>query len=248
MTNFYVYAYLRNKDSKTAKAGTPYYIGKGRDDRIDQPHKKVPVPADTRNRVKLETNLSEIGAFAIERRMITWYGRKDLGTGILLNRTAGGDGAAGGIPWNKGIPMSDETRIKVGTKSKGRFTGYTQSADHIQKRMDSKIKNGYTHSAETRNKISEANKKPNPKLVETLKLTGGNKGEKNPRYGATTSDENKALYRKKFGKPFMIDNVVYDSIKDCANKTGIPTGTIAGRLRAGKYQYVTLERLCRDTD
>lgn len=25
----YVYAYLRNKDSKTAETGTPYYIGKG---------------------------------------------------------------------------------------------------------------------------------------------------------------------------------------------------------------------------
>lgn len=29
MLKFYVYAYLRNKDSSTAKAGTPYYIGKG---------------------------------------------------------------------------------------------------------------------------------------------------------------------------------------------------------------------------
>jgi len=26
---FYVYAYVRSKDSTTAKAGTPYYIGKG---------------------------------------------------------------------------------------------------------------------------------------------------------------------------------------------------------------------------
>lgn len=25
---YYVYAYVRSKDSKTAKAGTPYYIGK----------------------------------------------------------------------------------------------------------------------------------------------------------------------------------------------------------------------------
>jgi hypothetical protein len=29
MDKFYVYDYIRSKDSKTAKAGTPYFIGKG---------------------------------------------------------------------------------------------------------------------------------------------------------------------------------------------------------------------------
>ena len=27
--SYYIYAYIRNKNSKTATAGTPYYIGKG---------------------------------------------------------------------------------------------------------------------------------------------------------------------------------------------------------------------------
>jgi hypothetical protein len=89
-TIYYIYAYLRSKDSTTAKAGTPYYIGKGKARRAWAPHGKVPVP-DTSNIVFMETGLTEIGAFALERRYIEWYGRKSEG-GILLNTLDGGQG------------------------------------------------------------------------------------------------------------------------------------------------------------
>ena len=82
---YYVYAYIRSSN------GTPYYIGKGKGNRAYANHQKISVPKDRTKIIFLETNLSEIGAMALERRYISWWGHKHNGTGILLNKLPGGE-------------------------------------------------------------------------------------------------------------------------------------------------------------
>ena len=153
---FYVYAYLR-------KDGTPYYIGKGTGYRAWDTH-HFPIPKDKSRIVILENNLTEIGAYAIERRMIRWYGRKDLGLGILRNGTDGGEGASSGIGNHRyGKPMSEESKKKLSASKKGKPNGHLgkkrspESCKNISKAITG-IKKG-PPSEETRRKISESLKR-----------------------------------------------------------------------------------------
>lgn len=125
---FYVYAYLRVD-------GSPYYIGKGSKNRAYTRHSGFYPPTDKSRIVIIENNLTELGAFALERRYIRWYGRKNNGTGILRNLTDGGEGASGVI-------ISEETRKKLsdaksGDKHPRGMLGKKMSEESSQKKSKS---------------------------------------------------------------------------------------------------------------
>lgn len=96
---------------------TPYYIGKGSGNRAYKRTKKcIKPPKDKSRIIFLKQNLTEEEAFKHEKYMIAVFGRKDLGTGILYNRTDGGDNP----PSWSGKTHSLETRKKLSKINKGK--------------------------------------------------------------------------------------------------------------------------------
>ena len=150
---FYTYAYLREDR-------TPYYIGKGQGNRAYKKSSRIFLPPPKDRIILLKQNLTEEEAFKHEIYMIVVFGRKDLGTGILHNRTDGGQGCPNLntkskkkiIDAHKGKILSEEHKLKLSKAHKGK-----KLAEETKKKM-SKVRRGKTRSEETKRKMSEAHK------------------------------------------------------------------------------------------
>jgi hypothetical protein len=154
--HFYVYAFLRPD-------GTPYYVGKGSGDRAYRNrHRSVKAPRHKGLIVFLRVGLAESVAFQWEMNYIRFWGRKDTGTGMLRNRTDGGEGPSGHV-------KSPETRAKLALAGRGRILTAEERAKIAA------AATGRVPSAETRTKIGAAHKgktvsgESRAKLSEALK-------------------------------------------------------------------------------
>lgn len=204
---FYVYAYLRKKDL------SPYYIGKGKNKRAWKKHNNITKPSEDRFIVLLETNLTEIGALAIERRMIKWYGRKDNNTGILHNKTNGGPGC-------HKMTCKDETKVVLSVINKGK------RLSKLHKMRISESNKGKKHSVETRNKLREIN--TGRKHTEETKIKMRNRS-----LSEETKNKISQGNKNKKTQKVEVKGICFASINDAANFFKVSGGMISYWRRKG---------------
>ena len=126
---FYNYVYLDPRKSGDYNYDNlhfdyePIYIGKGQYNRINIHLNKKNEHQFTNRikeildfglepiRCKLFENLEEVIAFNNERNLIKTIGRKNKGTGPLLNLTDGGQGNSGWIPSEESKRKNSENKV-----------------------------------------------------------------------------------------------------------------------------------------
>jgi len=200
MNVYYTYAYLR-------EAGSPYYIGKGKEKRLFYKYGKNCKPPKDRSRIiKLKQNLTEEEAFKHEIYMIAVFGKKCDGTGILMNIADGGN--APPTFYGEDSPTKrPEVRKKIGAANKISLKGKKIPEEVKQKLSNTwkeKLKNNprpISYYTENLKKMAERNRTDKEKHKRHSEMM---KGRQSP---------NK--------KPVLYDGKIYSSMTETIEKTGL---------------------------
>lgn len=135
---FYVYIYLR-------KDGSPYYVGKGSNGRWRAKNHNVIIPPPERVIFSI-TQTTEEWAHFIEMELIDKLGRLNDGTGILENKTDGGEGV---------VDLSGAVARKISIARKGQKHTLEVRMKMSSDRMGSNNNfYGKYHTEETKKKMS----------------------------------------------------------------------------------------------
>jgi len=106
---YYVYLYLRENSSENFAPGAPRYVGKGTKKRAWVKHSSYNQVPQNPLLIQIIPNLTEEEALKLEMELIKKYGRKDIGTGCLYNKTDGGENPP---------RTTKESAVKTGLKHK----------------------------------------------------------------------------------------------------------------------------------
>ena len=183
---FYTYIYLDPRKSNLHIYGDysfnyePFYAGKGSGNRcnnhlycngnnpyLNRKIRKILSLGYEIPIVKVQENLIECNAFRLEIDLIKTIGRKDLGTGPLLNLTDGGESPSGyihtketkekmKIAWKNRPPVTDETKEKISNSLIGNQYGVGHIVSDIAKE---KLRQANTGRKQSEDAIEKSRKK-----------------------------------------------------------------------------------------
>jgi len=188
----------------------------------------------------IEENLTWDSACLIEIALISFFGRRDLGKGTLVNLTDGGDGMKGRTPSEetkaklsaalKGKKRSEETKAKISESLKGK------KRSEETKAKISKSSIGKKMSAEARANMSAAQKGKKHSEEARAKISKAHQGEKGSKAKLTDDIVTEIIYKCKF-------HYYHGILRDLAKQYGVHKSTIFAIKNNAEWKHISRDSI-----